>query len=448
VLSDASGGRIGTDWGGYSDWGSWDILRDIVLLPDASAAVGKQPVSAEARAAYNDYLGKNGGATLDGYGGVHPFGRAAINTQGAPYWPGQDIARALSLVHDGSGGWTLDGYGGVHGWGSAQSIQIGAFWPRWDIARALYVLPDQRSGYVMDGFGGVHGFGPNAPELSGAPYWPRWDIARGLDIHLNSAGVPDGGAVLDGFGGVHPFGSYQSISNNVEYWVGQDLYMKLHSVGGAPYVVQRWGQVDGIGADIQPDWTGYADWGAWDIMRDEVLLGAASPYTVSQPLSTAAFATFMNTAYQGFTSYTPLSFANAMLGYPGVWAPQTGANEYALERWQRAEGGGAGCDGQAPYTEPWIYSGGPAANPLNTTRGEPGATDWNSVHVRIFHDYQGVTCWAWGIKASGDTLTNGYYSAIINAFRNPAADYKTQCVMVARAVGSTPWGTGDFERLC
>jgi hypothetical protein len=70
------------------------------------------------------------------------------------------------------------------------------------------------------------------------------------------------------------------------------------------------------------------------------------------------------------------------------------------------------------------------------------------VHVRIFHDYQGVTCWAWGIKASGDTLTNGYYSAIINAFRNPAADYKTQCVMVARAVGSTPWGTGDFERLC
>jgi hypothetical protein len=34
------------------------------------------------------------GYLLDGYGGVHPFGgAAAINT---PYFPGQDIARALT----------------------------------------------------------------------------------------------------------------------------------------------------------------------------------------------------------------------------------------------------------------------------------------------------------------------------------------------------------------
>jgi hypothetical protein len=448
ILSDASGGRIGTDWTSYSDWGSWDIVRDIVLLPYASANVGSQPVSHAARAAYNDYLGNNGGATLDGFGGVHPFGRAVINTAGAPYWRNWDIARSLSVVSDGSGGWTLDGFGGIHSWGAAPPIGTPAYWPGWDIARALYVLPDKRSGYLLDGYGGVHAFGPNAPPLSGAPYWQGWDVARGLDIHLDSGGVPDGGAVLDAFGGVHVFGTYYTIGKDVEYWNGRDLYIKLHSVGGAPYVVQRWGKIDLIGASIQPDWTGYADWGAWDIMRDEAVLGGASPYAVTQPVSVAAFATFMNTAYQGFTSYTPLSFADAMLSFPGVNAPVTAPNEYALERWQRAEGGGAGCDGQAPYTEPWIYSRGPAANPLNTTRDEPGATDWNSVHVKIFHDYEGVTCWAWGIKASGDTLTNGYYGTIIATLRNPSSDYKTQCVNLARAVGSTPWGTGDFERWC
>ena len=447
ILSDASGGRIGTDWSGYSDWGSWDILRDIALLPAASAVAGTQPVSAAAEAAYNDFLGSDGGATLDGYGGVHPFGRAAIDTHGAPYWPGWDIARALSLIRDGSGGWTLDGFGGIHAWGAAPAIPTPAYWRGWDIARALYVLPDRQSGYLLDGYGGVHPFGAHAPALSGAPYW-GWDVARGLDIHLDSAGVPDGGATLDAYGGIHVFGTYADITRPVEYWAGRDLYMKLHSVAGDPYVVQRWGQVDRAGGSMQPDWTRYGDWGSWDILRDLVLLGRASPYAMDQPVSVAAYATFMNTAYQGFTSYTPLSFADAMLGFPGVGAPRSGPNEYALERWQRAEGGGAGCDGQAPYTEPWMYSGGPAGNPLNTTRGEPGATDWNSVHVKVFHDYQGVTCWSWGIKASGDTLTNGYYANIIATLRNPSADYTTQCISLARAVGNSPWGTGDFERLC
>jgi hypothetical protein len=309
-------------------------------------------------------------------------------------------------------------------------------------------MPDKQSGYVLDGWGGLHPFGPKAVALSGSPYWSGWDIARGLDIHLNNAGVPDGGVTLDAFGGVHTFGNYYNITRHVQYWSGRGMYMQIHSVVGAPYVVQRWGQVDPVGASIQPEWTSYSDWGSWDIIRDEFILGAASPYAEVQPVSTAAFATFMNTAYQGFTSYTPLSFANAMLEYSGVQAPVTGPNEYAIETWERAEGGGAGCDGEAPYTEPWAYSAGPAANPLNTTRYEPGATNWNSVGVKIFSDYEGVTCWSWGIKASGDTLTNGYYANIIATLQNPSSDYTTQCVNLARAVGNSPWGTGDFERDC
>ena len=448
VFSDASGGQLGTAWNGYSDWGSWDIIRDIALLPDAGATITAQPISHGAQLAYNDYLGHNGGVTLDGFGGLHPWGRLALNTQGSPYWNGWDIARSISVLPDASGGWTLDGWGGIHPWGSAPALNSTSYWQGWDIARSLYVLPDQKSGYLLDGFGGMHPFGPNAPVLTGAPYWNGWNIARGLDIHLNSSGVPDGGAILDAWGGIHTFGTYLAISRAPEYWSGRDLYMQLHSLGSSPYVVQRWGQVDIAAGSVQPDWTNYGDWGSWDILRDQVLLGGASPYTVTQPVSTAAFATFTNTAYQGFTSYTPLSFADAMLNFPGVNAPVTGPNEYALERWERAEGGGAGCDGEAPYTEPWKYSGGPSANPLNTTRGEPGATSWNSVGVRIFNDYNGVTCWSWGIKANGDTLTNGYYGAIISALRNPSSDFTTQCVALARAVGSTPWGTGDFERLC
>jgi hypothetical protein len=448
ILNDASGGQIGTDWTSYSDSGSWDILRDIVLLPDASAHVSSQPVSHAALAAYNDYLGKNGGVVLDGYGGLHAFGRAEINIQGAPYWRSWDIARSISVLPDGSGGWTLDGYGGIHNWGSAPAIRTSSYWSGWDIARAIYLLPDKQSGYLLDGWGGLHPFGPKAVVLSGAPYWHGWDVARGLDIHLSNAGVPDGGATLDAFGGVHTFGNYYEVTNSVQYWSGRDLYMQIHAVAGVPYIVQRWGQVDSIGGSLQPDWTSYSDSGSWNIVRDEFILGGSSPYVRGQPVSTAAFATFMNTAYQGFTSYTPLSFANAMLEYSDVDAPVTGPNQYALETWELAEGGGAGCDGEAPDTEPWAYSAGPAANPLNTTRGEPGATNWNRVGVKIFHDYEGVTCWSWGIKASGDTLTNGYYANIIATLQNPSSDYATQCVSLARAVGNSPWGTGDFERDC
>ncbi len=147
-------------------------------------------------------------------------------------------------------------------------------------------------------------------------------------------------------------------------------------------------------------------------------------------------------------SCNPTTFADNIFVYPGIGAPVTASNEYAMRVWERREGGGAGCPGQAPNTAPWAYSAGPAGNPINTTQPEPGSTRWNSVGVQIFHDYGGQTCWHWGITANGDTLLNGYYPGILAVLRSPVADNYQQCVRLAQAVGNSPWGTGNFQSSC
>lgn len=131
---------------------------------------------------------------------------------------------------------------------------------------------------------------------------------------------------------------------------------------------------------------------------------------------------------------SPQGFADAILTYPGVNAPVTPANESALETWERAEGGN--------------WNNGASGNPLNTTQREPGSTSINSVGVQAFHDTGGHTYWWWGIKANGDTLQNGNYPPILSALRSPAGDAHGQCVKLAGAVGSTPWGTGNFSQDC
>jgi hypothetical protein len=147
-------------------------------------------------------------------------------------------------------------------------------------------------------------------------------------------------------------------------------------------------------------------------------------------------------------SCTPQQFSDALLSYPGVDAPVTSANEHAIETWARLEGGGAGCPGQPAHTAPWPNSGGPAGNPLNTTRAEPGSTNWNGIGVQIYHDSSGQTCWYWGIRATGDSLTNGLYDNIISVLDNPSADPVTQCKNVSSAVAASPWGTPSFSSLC
>ena len=63
-----------------------------------------------------------------------------------------------------------------------------------------------------------------------------------------------------------------------------------------------------------------------------------APTTLSTPAA----------ACTGADSCTPRSFADLLLSQPGIDAPVTTANEYAIETWEIAEGGGAGCPGQPP----------------------------------------------------------------------------------------------------
>ena len=145
---------------------------------------------------------------------------------------------------------------------------------------------------------------------------------------------------------------------------------------------------------------------------------------------------------------TPQTFADAILSYPGIGGVVTASNEYAIETWERAEGGGAGCPGQPAHTAPWANSAGPAGNPINTTQQEPGSSAWNSVGVQAYQNSDGATCWEWGIKANADTLLNGFYSNILSVFDNPVSSNSSQCVDLADAVGNSPWGTGNFSADC
>ncbi|HEY2705215.1 MAG TPA: C39 family peptidase [Candidatus Dormibacteraeota bacterium] len=303
------GPGISPFWDGYADWGSWDILRDLVLVGAPNPLTVAQPVSSAASATLGWASRSHGGATLDGYGGLHPFGGLPLDTTGAPYWRGWDIARSLALRDDGSGGWVLDGYGGVHAFGRAGPVSAPAYWGGWDIARALVVtsrgadgLADGRQGYVLDGYGGLHPWG-GAPNLTSSVYWSGWDVARGLEIHLDAGGRPDGGWVLDAFGGIHPFGAAPALASPADYLSGRDLALKLHLAGGTAYVVRRFGGISAP-ASLAPSWGGYTDWGAWDILRDTVLINPGDPRPVPQPVSPAAAVAYRTQADR-YTMWVP-----------------------------------------------------------------------------------------------------------------------------------------------
>jgi len=242
----------------------------------------------------------NGGVLLDGYGGLHPFGGATLNTAGAPYW-GWNIARAISVLPGGSGGWTLDGWGGIHPWGAPPRLNTTSspYWKGWDIARALVVLPGGTGGYELDGWGGIHAFGA-APTFSGSPYWKGFDIARGLDIHYSTAGVPDGGWVLDGWGGIHPFGAAPPLATSQShYYLDYDFWRHLHVTGNGrgAYVVGKYGIVDRLADPPGTDWTGLPHWGNWDIAWDIVPLNPAGVWSdqpVDRPTAGAAMVDLMN----------------------------------------------------------------------------------------------------------------------------------------------------------
>ena len=117
------------------------------------------------------------------------------------------------------------------------------------------------------------------------------------------------------------------------------------------------------------------------------------------------------------SGYTPQTWAQALLTKLGY--PVTHANVAELMSWEAAEGGG------------W---GNAAYNPLNTTQGASGATDYNSVGVKNY------VSWQQGLTATVQTLKNGRYDTILEELK-AGGPYSAQFGTI---VSATPWGTGNF----
>jgi hypothetical protein len=77
-------------------------------------------------------------------------------------------------------------------------------------------------------------------------------------------------------------------------------------------------------------------------------------------------------------------------------------------------------------------------NPLDTTEPAPGATDYNSAHVKNYPSLQV------GYEATLATMKNGYYPRILASLSDPSGG---SALGLAAAVGSEPWGTGNFSRI-
>jgi hypothetical protein len=150
---------------GFAYWPNTNLARRAVLLSDGT-----------------------GGYVLDAWGGIHPFAVGANpvppTITNAAYWPNWSIARDIVLTPGSTAGnvsgLTLDGWGGVHPFGSAASVARGAFWPNWDVARALRLSPNSTAvnpqGWVLDAWGGLHPFG-GAPSIPLGGYWPNTNLA-------------------------------------------------------------------------------------------------------------------------------------------------------------------------------------------------------------------------------------------------------------------------------
>lgn len=116
--------------------------------------------------------------------------------------------------------------------------------------------------------------------------------------------------------------------------------------------------------------------------------------------------------------------------YPILWrfrllraihAKGSWQNRKLLGAWARAEGG------TARY------------NPLNTTEPWPGATDYNSVHVRNY------PTGAAGIAATAATLVNGHYNGIVRDLREGRA--LARVIVIDNAAEFDTWGTGSKNVL-
>jgi hypothetical protein len=70
-------------------------------------------------------------------------------------------------------------------------------------------------------------------------------------------------------------------------------------------------------------------------------------------------------------------------------------------------------------------------NPWSTTQPYPGSTDYNSDNVKNYATIED------GINATVETLTNGYYNRLVNAFK----DETSTLLDLMNALDSSPWGS-------
>lgn len=138
--------------------------------------------------------------------------------------------------------------------------------------------------------------------------------------------------------------------------------------------------------------------------------GTATPATTGSQSFADVYAAQSSGPVKGTASQE--QFARDILA--GLGMPQSGENVKAMVAWARAEGTKA------------------ANNPLATTQGWNGASNFNSVGVKNYASY------ADGIAATLKTLQNGRYGPILDALRAG-----NSAVAVGQAVAKSPWGTGE-----
>jgi uncharacterized protein YvpB len=439
-------GQVRPYWAGYSDWGIWDIQRDIALLRTDNTQAPGQPQSTAAAAISAAARKPSGGVSLDGMGGLRTFGDTAVNVKGAPYWPGWDIARAVQAREDGSGGWTLDGFGGIHAWGTAPSIATPAYW-NWSIARSFVVtsrssgIADGAAGYLLDGFGGLHPWG-GAPTIGAPPYVNGFDIYRGLAVHTNSTGTPDGGWAMDEVGRTYAFGAAPSIGDATPY-AGRPMYHAMHQTNFGWYSVASDGAVVSFdGGYVHPAWTNWVDWGTWDIVRDVALINPTDPQVSPQPLSSAAaggFSSGINGLYLLNVPMTkqlhPLDCEAATLQMVLAGRGTSVSQDAELAYW------GADLRPAVKDSAGNIVQWG---DPYTAFVGNVNASEWNATGYGIYYPplvryAQAVGHYAigqeqWSVARLFDLVVSGYPAAVEGSFNMQYATPRTYTAWDGRTV--------------
>lgn len=239
-------------------------------------------------------VGDGSGLVLDAFGGLHTFGSLSTSAGQYPYFSGNDIARDLVFLPDGTGGYELDGYGGIHPFSLGANAMPAApgqypYFAGHDVAKKITLLPDASGGYVLDAYGGLHPWSvdgnPLPVPIAEYGYWAGMNIARDIWLAPNSTASAASGYVLDGYGGFHPFWSAAATPPpamaQYGYWGGQDIARSMWYLPGATASAATGYTLDGAGGihpfsapgQALPGYPGqYPYWPGQDVAR--TLFGA------------------------------------------------------------------------------------------------------------------------------------------------------------------------------